>query len=113
MGAADAANSVMTINTNATHVTIHLKIFVVVEDIVPIDGTWAEKPVPPGSNKMSGNCRVKLTKNSANELEMYTEFPDGMGCLRDTLTVHEDGNSFVRVVVRGNLSVTRVFRRDG
>lgn len=108
--AADAANSTLTITTDQENVNIHLKIWVSVEDCIPLDGSWTSKPVPPGA-KMKGDCRVRLTKNTDTELEMYTEFPDGFGDLRDTLTVHADGQSFTRVVVRGNLSVTRVFRK--
>lgn len=108
--AADAANSILTITTDQRNVNIHLKIWVSVEDCIPLDGGWTSKPVPPGA-KMKGECRVRLTKNTDTELEMYTEFPPGFGDLRDTLTVHADGQSFTRVVVRGNLSVTRVFRK--
>jgi len=108
--AADAANTVMTITTSEAHVTIHLKVFVSVEDCIPLDGSIATKPVPPGS-PMKGECSVRLTKLTTNELEMLTVFPPGNGELRDTLTVAEDGLSFTRVVVRGKLSVTRVFRK--
>jgi len=108
--AADAANSVLTISLSPTDVTIHVKIWVSVEDCIPLDGSPAVKPVPPGS-KMKGRCTVRLTKCTDTEFEMLTTFPAGNGELRDTLVVHEDGESFTRVVVRGDLSVTRVFRR--
>jgi len=107
--AADSIKSVLIISISAFHVTILVKTLVTVEDCIPIDGSWATKPVPPGS-RMKGELRVRLTKASESELEMYTVFPEGD--LRDTLLVHEDGNSFTRTVVRGDLCVTRVFRRE-
>eukprot|EP00930_Biecheleria_cincta_P069158 TRINITY_DN56934_c0_g1_i1.p1 TRINITY_DN56934_c0_g1~~TRINITY_DN56934_c0_g1_i1.p1 ORF type:complete len:554 (-),score=104.19 TRINITY_DN56934_c0_g1_i1:9-1670(-) len=110
--AADAANSVMTISLTPTSVKVHIKIWVSVSEELPLDGSWATKPCPPGSRILKGNCQVCLTKRSENEMEMLTEFPDGYGQLRDTLTVSEDGRSFTRVVVRGALKVTRVFRRE-
>jgi len=106
--AADAANSVMTITTTATHLTVVLKIWVTVEDCIPIDGSFATKAVPPGSSKMRGECRVKVAKATATELEMYTEFPDGNGALRDILTMNEDGNSFTRIVVHSKLRASSV-----
>lgn len=109
--AADAANSILTIRVSEKDVFVHVKIWVSIEDQIPLDGSWTAKPVPKGS-PMKGTCRVCLTKNTMTELEMLTEFPDGNGTLRDTLTMSEDGNSFTRVVVRGALSVSRVFRRE-
>ena len=47
--AADAANSVMTITTSPTHVSIHLMIWVAVQDSMPLDGTFVSKGLPPGS----------------------------------------------------------------
>merc|ERR1712151_312773 len=101
--AADAIKSTLIISVSASDVTILVKTLVTVEDCIPLDGSWATKDVPPGG-RMKGQMRVRLTKNSERELEMYSEFPDGEGDLRDTLTVSEDGNSFTRVVVRGELS---------
>lgn len=109
--AADAVKSALIISVTSSHVTIHVKTLVAVEDCIPLDGSWTTKPVPPGG-RMKGQLRVRLTKVNTSELEMYSEFPDGEGDLRDTLTVHQDGNSFTRKVVRGELSVTRVFRRE-
>jgi len=109
--AADAVKSALIISVTETHVTIHVKTLVAVEDTLPLDGSWAWKPVPPGG-RMRGQMRVRLTRVSALELEMLSEFPNGEGELRDTLTVHEDGSSFTRKVVRGELSVTRIFRRE-
>lgn len=108
--AVDAANTSLIVSISPTHVTIQLKIWVTVEDCVPLDGSWASKPVPPGS-KMQGECQVRVAKVTDTELEMYTEFPDGNGDLRDITTMHEDGNAFTRVVVRGDIRVARVFRR--
>lgn len=110
--AADAANSIMIISLAPTSVKIHIKLWVSIFEELPLDGSWATKPCPPGSRTIKGNCRVCLTKQSENEIEMLTEFPDGNGQLRDTLLVAEDGQSFTRVVVRGALKVTRVFRRE-
>jgi len=107
--AADSIKSGLVISLSESHVTILVKTLVTVEDNIPRDGSWTTKPVPPGS-RMKGELRVRLTKASESELEMYTVFPEGD--LRDTLLVHEDGNSFTRTVVRGELSVTRVFRRE-
>jgi len=107
--AADSIKSGLVISVSASHVTILVKTLVTVEDCIPVDGSWTTKPVPPGS-RMKGELRVRLTKASESELEMYTVFPEGD--LRDTLLVHADGNSFTRTVVRGELSVTRVFRRE-
>eukprot|EP00747_Dinoflagellata_sp_TGD_P076390 gnl/TRDRNA2_/TRDRNA2_159131_c1_seq2.p1 gnl/TRDRNA2_/TRDRNA2_159131_c1~~gnl/TRDRNA2_/TRDRNA2_159131_c1_seq2.p1 ORF type:complete len:107 (+),score=19.03 gnl/TRDRNA2_/TRDRNA2_159131_c1_seq2:45-365(+) len=90
-----------------------------VEDQFRLDGSWEEKPMPAGS-RFKGTCRVRLAKNTLNELEICTEFPENNGSLRDTLTVAENGESFTRVVVRydpprladGEIMVTRVFRRE-
>jgi hypothetical protein len=109
--AADAANSVLTISTSPTHVTINIKLWVTLEDCVPLDGSFCTKPVPTGSS-IKGDCRIKVVKHDANELQLLTQFPDGHGELVDTLTMSDDGNSFTRVVTKGELEVTRVFRRD-
>lgn len=109
--AADAIKSGLIISVSATDVTIHVKTLVTVEDCIPLDGSWAWKDVPPGG-RMKGQMRVKVTKFNERELEMYSEFPNDEGNLRDTLTMSEDGNSFTRIVVRGELSTARVFRKN-
>lgn len=108
--AADAANSVLTLSMDDTAVTVHVKIFVSVEDTLPLDGSWTEKPVPPGA-KIKGMSRVRITKLTETEFEFLTEFPGNHGTLLDSLVVSEDGQSFVRVVTRNALSCKRVFRR--
>jgi len=106
---ADAANSEMIITLTATHVVIHVKIWVSVWDEVPVDGSWTVKPVPPGS-KYKGNCRLRIVAKTDTSLETISEFVDGTS-LRDTLEVAEDGESFTRTVVRGDLTCKRVFVR--
>mmetsp|Transcript_55870 Transcript_55870/g.104829 ORF Transcript_55870/g.104829 Transcript_55870/m.104829 type:complete len:469 (-) Transcript_55870:35-1441(-) len=113
--AADAKTSVLIISKSATHVNFVVKNLVTVEDLLPVDGTWVTKPVPP-AGRMRGEMRLRLSKSTENELEMVTEFPPGEGGLRDTLVVDADGNSFSRRVVRirsdgTELECTRVFRR--
>eukprot|EP00931_Biecheleriopsis_adriatica_P107519 TRINITY_DN81859_c0_g1_i1.p1 TRINITY_DN81859_c0_g1~~TRINITY_DN81859_c0_g1_i1.p1 ORF type:complete len:402 (-),score=77.52 TRINITY_DN81859_c0_g1_i1:67-1272(-) len=109
--AADLLSSKLIITKTDTHVTITIQIWVTVEDCLPIDGSWVQKDVPKGSS-MEGTCRVRITKWSMSEIEMLTEFPEGHGDLRDTLTMNEDGKSFKRVVNRGSLCVTRTFTKD-
>jgi hypothetical protein len=106
---ADAATSEMIITLTATHVVLHIKVWVSVWDEVPVDGSWAVKPVPPGS-KYKGNCRVRIEAKTDTSLEMISEFVDGT-TLRDTLEVAEDGESFTRTVIRGELTCKRVFVR--
>jgi len=113
--AADAKTSVLVISKSATHVNFVVKNLVTVEDLLPVDGAWVPKPVPP-AGRMRGEMRLRLTKSTENELEMVTEFPPGEGGLCDTLVVDGDGNSFSRRVVRKRsdgtqLECTRVFRR--
>lgn len=113
--AADAKTSVLVISKSATHVNFVVKNLVTVEDLLPVDGAWVPKPVPP-AGRMRGEMRLRLTKSTENELEMVTEFPPGEGGLCDTLVVDDDGNSFSRRVVRKRsdgtqLECTRVFRR--
>jgi len=109
--AMDAKTSFLTMKTSDTHVLILLQMGISVEESIPLDGSWASKAVPPMS-KMSGEARWRLTKNSAKELEMYTEFPSGWGSLRDTLTVSEDGSTFARKIARSeSLYITRYFMR--
>ncbi|CAE7648914.1 unnamed protein product [Symbiodinium pilosum] len=113
--AADAKTSVLIISKSATHVNFVVKNLVTVEDVLPVDGAWVPKPVPP-AGRMRGEMRLRLTKSTENELEMVTEFPPGEGSLCDTLVVDPDGNSFSRRVVRirsdgTQLECTRVFRR--
>eukprot|EP00931_Biecheleriopsis_adriatica_P055688 TRINITY_DN32983_c0_g1_i1.p1 TRINITY_DN32983_c0_g1~~TRINITY_DN32983_c0_g1_i1.p1 ORF type:complete len:418 (-),score=82.74 TRINITY_DN32983_c0_g1_i1:19-1230(-) len=109
--AADMANSTMTINISETHVKYRVDVFVTVEEELPIDGAPVEVQLPAGS-RMSGACLRRLTQCTERVLEMLTDFPDGEGQLLDTLTVSEDGNTFERKVVRGELQVSRVFTRE-
>jgi len=107
--AADAKVSYLDISKSDTHLTILVKSLVNVEDSIPLDGSWVSKPVPTGS-KMRGMCRLCLTKCTDSELEMYTEFPEGWGVLRDTLAVADDGQSFSRRIARSDtLAITRYF----
>lgn len=113
--AADAKTSVLVISKSATHVTFIVKNLVTVEDVLPVDGSWVHKPVPP-AGRMKGEMRLRLSKCTHNELEMITEFPPGEGGLCDTLVVSNGGAAFSRRVVRtrsdgSQLECTRVFRR--
>eukprot|EP00434_Breviolum_minutum_P022117 symbB.v1.2.019526.t1/scaffold1597.1/size110265/9 len=113
--AADAKTSVLVISKSSSHVTFIVKNLVTVEDVLPVDGTWVYKPVPP-AGRMKGEMRLRLSKCTRNELEMITEFPPGEGSLCDTLTVSDGGAAFSRRVVRTrndgtDLECTRVFRR--
>merc|ERR1719221_205787 len=106
---ADAQTSIMDISKSDTHITLLLKSVVSFEESMPLDGSWMSKPVPRGS-KMRGMCRCRLTKYTDSEVEMYTEFPEGWGELRDTLTVADDGQSFSRRIARSDtLAITRYF----
>jgi len=106
--AADAANTMMTIRVSRTHVNINLKIWISVEDSIPLDGSWTTKPVPRGG-KYRGTCRVRLTRISHTELEMLSKFDDDSE-IRDTLSMLADGASFLRVMSRGDRTVKRIFR---
>lgn len=113
--AADAKTSVLVISKSISHVTFIVKNLVTVEDVLPVDGAWVRKPVPP-AGRMKGEMRLRLSKCTQNELEMVTEFPPGEGSLCDTLVVNNDRSSFSRRVVRTRsdgteLECTRVFRR--
>merc|ERR1712032_482500 len=86
------------ISVCATHLKIVHKSLIPVEDRIPVDGSWLTKPMPPGG-RMKGEFRVRLTKTSKSELELYTVLPEGE--LREKYLVFEDGNSFSRTVVIG------------
>ena len=47
------ARSVLVISKSASHVTFIVKNLVTVEDVLPVDGSWVQKPVPP-AGKMKG-----------------------------------------------------------
>ncbi|CAJ1375505.1 unnamed protein product [Effrenium voratum] len=67
--AADAKTSVMIISKSSSHVTFIVKNLVTVEDVLPVDGSWVTKAVPP-AGRMRGEMRLRLSKCTENELDV-------------------------------------------
>ena len=49
--------SVLVISKSITHVTFIVKNLVTVEDVLPVDGAWVHKPVPP-AGRMKGEMPI-------------------------------------------------------
>ena len=46
----------LVISKSATHVTFIVKNLVTVEDVLPVDGSWVHKPVPPAGRMKGEMC---------------------------------------------------------
>ena len=53
---ASNARSVLVISKSATHVNFVVKNLVTVEDLLPVDGAWVPKPVPPAGRMRGEMC---------------------------------------------------------
>ena len=74
------ARSVLVISKSASHVTFIVKNLVTVEDVLPVDGSWVQKPVPPAGRMKGEMClgcymfhpqlrRLRLSKCTQTELD--------------------------------------------
>lgn len=113
----DAKTSTLEISIRPPYVVLLVRTLVTVEDVMPLDGSFVVKAVPP-QTRFKGTMRLHVKRFSATELVLSTILPDNEGELRDTTTVHADGNWFSRrtevapaVDAQATIVVNRVFRR--